>query len=297
MVRLGIVDFDTSHVLQFTMRLHRQDVEEEQWVDGGKVIFGYPGSSEIVEEKVIKERAETLKRYGVELVDRPEEMIGKIDAVLIESNEGSRHLERVRPFLEAGIPAFIDKPLAGSVSEARIIAELAKKKGVTIFSSSSLRYAPELVEVKERKNEIGEVIGADSSSPATLHPKNPGLLHYGIHGVEILYALMGRGCEAVQTVFTEDGEVTTGLWKDGRIGVVRGIRKGTHSYGFVAWGEKKIHQAVIDAKYLYRNLLREIIKTFESKRAPLEIEETLEIIAFISAARKSAEEGGKRTPL
>jgi hypothetical protein len=229
------------------------------------------------------------------MVDRPEEMIGKVDGVLIESQAGSVHLERARPFLEAGVPCYIDKPFTTSVADAKAIAALAAKKGLPVFSSSSLRYALEVQEIQRAG--LGRIIGADAYSPAALHEKQPGLFHYGIHGVETLYALMGRGCKSVWTVFAEGAEVTTGLWEDGRIGTMRGTRAGSHSYGFVVWAEKGVRQAAINAAYIYRELLKRIVEMFQTGKAPLDINETIEIVAFQEAALKSAHSGGQRVDL
>jgi hypothetical protein len=296
-IKIGMVDLHTSHVVQFSQRLNHIGVEEEQWVEGGKVILAYQGSSKVTERSQIEKYTQAVEECGVRLVGKAEEMIGKIDAVLVESQEGSAHLEQVRPFLEAGIPAFVDKPFACSVEDAKAMAELAERNGVAIFSSSSLRYTPEVLEVKKSKAEIGRIVGVDAYSPATLHPENPGLFHYGIHAVEVLYALMGPGCEAVWTVRADGAEVVTGLWKDGRIGAVRGTREGSHSYGFVLWGEKEVQQSVISTDYLYRNLLREIISTFKNGKAALDIKETVEIIAFIEAADESARKDGLKVAL
>src|SRR5258708_27102454 len=87
-----------------------------------------------------------MKKLGVPLVDKPEEMIGKVDGMLIESQEGTVHWDRAKPFLEAGIPCYIDKPFTCGVDHARKIIDLAEKKKLPVFSSSSLRYAPELVQ-------------------------------------------------------------------------------------------------------------------------------------------------------
>ncbi len=293
MLRLGIVDLDSSHSVEFTKRLNHVDIAEEQWVEGAKVVMAWAGPSAITDQKTIEERAKILAGYGVKLVDNPEEMIGKVDGVLIESVDGSVHLERARPFLEAGIPLFVDKPFACSLAEAEEMANLAKRKGIPIFSSSSLRYALEVVEVKERAEEFGSILGAHAWSPAPTHPRNPGLFHYGIHGVETLYALMGRGCEALRCVHTYDAEVVVGRWGDGRIGVVRGTRKGPHAYGFTAWCEREIHSTSINTAYIYRELLKRIIEMFQTERPPLDIEETLEIVAFIESAMKSARHGGE----
>ncbi|MFQ6096724.1 MAG: Gfo/Idh/MocA family protein [Armatimonadota bacterium] len=296
MIRLGIVDFDTSHVVQFTMRLNHVEIDEEQWVDGAQVVMGCPGTSAILEQERIDEYTEKLRGFGVELVDRPEDMIGKIDGVLIESVDGSVHRDRALPFLEAGIPTWVDKPFTCSLEHARELADLAAAKGVPLFSSSSLRYGLEVVEtVSDEK--IGDIVGAEAYSPASLHPRNPGLFHYGIHAVEPLYALMGPGCEAVWCVFTEGAEVVTGLWKDGRIGCVRGTRAGAHAYGFTAWGEKGVRQSSINAAYIYRELLKKIVETFQTGKSPVDIAETVEIVAFIEAALKSKERGGEKVAL
>jgi len=294
--RLGIVDFDTSHVVQFTMRLHHVEVPEEQWVDGARIVAGFPGTSAICEQSRIDEYTAKLKEFGVELVDRPEDLIGKVDGVLIESVDGSVHLERAKPFLEAGLPCYIDKPFACSVADARAIAELARANNVPVFSSSSLRYALEVVEAQQ-DDSVGPIVGANCYSPASLHERNPGLYHYGIHAVEPLYAFMGTGCQAVWCVFTEGSEVTTGLWRDGRIGVVRGTRQGAHAYGFTVWGEKGVRASSITVGYIYRELLKKIVEMFETGKSPLPIEETLEIMAFIEAAKQSADNDGAKVGL
>lgn len=296
MIRLGVVDFDTSHVVAFTQRLNHLDVGENQWVEGAEVVMGCPGTSLMSPER-IPGFTEQLKSYGVPLVDDPTEMIGQIDGVLIESADGSVHYERAKPFLEAGVPMFIDKPFTCSLEHAKAIAELAEKNNVPVFSSSSLRYAVEVQEIQEKQDQFGEVLGADAYSPGPVHPRNPGLFNYGIHGLETLYALMGPGCISVWAVSTEGVDVVTGAWKDGRIGTVRATRAGAHSYGFTVFCEKKVVPASINAGFIYRELLKRIVRMFETGEPPIDIRETLEIVAFIEAATASAKRDGERVPL
>jgi len=293
MIKIGLVDCDTSHVVQFTRRLNHKGIEEEQWVDGARVVAAWAGPSAICPQETVDEYVRTLREeQGVEIVDKPEDLIGKVDAVCIESVDGSVHLERARPFLEAGIPLYIDKPFACSLADAKEIVSLAEKKGLPMFSTSSLRYGLEVVELKERLEETGAVIGVDAFSPASLHPRNPGLFHYGIHGVEVLFTLMGKGCREASCVSTEGVDVVVGRWEDGRVGTMRGTRAGAHSYGFTAFCEKQVVQRSINAAYIYRELLKRIVRMFETGENPVDIEETLEIVAFIEAARLSAEKGG-----
>jgi virulence factor len=292
-IRVGIVDFDTSHVVQFTKRLNHEGIGEEQWVDGARVVMGCPGRSAILEPEKVQEYARTLREeHNIPLVEHPGDMLGKIDAVLIESVDGSVHLERARPFLEAGLPTFVDKPLACSSADAREMARLAKEHGAPLFSSSSLRYAEDVAQFPERKEETGAILGCDIFCPASTHPRNPGFYHYGIHGVEPLYTLMGAGCKTVWCVFDEKQEVVCGRWSDGRIGTVRGIRTGRSGYAFTAFCEKKLDHVPIGTGTIYRELLKRIVPMFETRKAPLEISETLEIIRFIEAALESKAKDG-----
>ncbi len=290
MIRVGIVDFDTSHVIQFTKRMNHIEIEEDQWVDGAQVVAGCPMQSKHSPDRV-PEYTEQMKALGIEIVEDPADLIKMIDAVCIEANDGTVHLERAKPFIEAGIPCYIDKPFECSLENAKEIMRLAQANNVPTFSSSSLRFCPEVQDVLVDE-EVGAIMGADAWSPASLHDLNPGLFNYGIHGVEILYTLMGGGCQKVSCAFTEGAEVTTGVWADGRIGTMRGTRAGAHSYGYVAWGEKSVKQSGISTQYIYRELVKQIVKMFETGQPPIDPNITLEIVAFIVGAIESKENNG-----
>jgi virulence factor len=290
MLKLGILDFDTSHAVEFTKRFNHKEIAEDQWVDGAQVVIGCPGESKLSPER-IPEYTAAMKKLGVPLVDKPEAMIGKVDVMLIEAVDGSVHLERARPFLEAGVPCFVDKPFTCSVADAHKLVELAAKKKLPLFSSSSLRFAPDLVAYTGEATH-GKVLGAVAWGPASLHKRNPGLFHYGIHAVEVLYTLMGPGCESVTCTSDKAVDVATGLWKDGRVATVRGTRSGPGVYGAVAFAEKGVTPLAIDAKYIYRELLKKIVETYTTGKPPIDISVTVEIVAFIEAALKSANNHG-----
>ncbi len=291
MIKVGIVDWDTSHVVQFTKRLNHIDIEEDQWVDGAQVVAGYPGESRHSPERV-PEYTKQLVEYGIEVVERPQDLIGMVDAVCVEANEGGVHLEHARPFLQAGIPCYIDKPFEVNLDNAKEILRLADENNVPTFSSSSLRFCPEVQGVLSDE-EVGKVMGANAYSPASEHELNPGLFNYGIHGVEILYTLMDKGCEKVSCAYTEGAEVVTGIWGDGRIGVMRGTRPpGAHSYGFTVWGENSIRQSGISTQYIYRELLKQIVQMFETGEVPIDPQVTLEIVGFMTAAIESRKNDG-----
>jgi virulence factor len=290
MLKLGILDFDTSHAVEFTKRLNHRDIDKDQWVEGATIVIGCAGESKLSPER-IPEYTKAMQKLEVPLVDKPADLIGKVDAMLIEAVDGSVHFERAKPFLEAGIPCFVDKPFTCSVADARKIVDLAAKKKLPLFSSSSLRFAPELVAYMADEKR-GKILGAVAFGPASLHERNPGLFHYGIHAVEVLYTLMGRGCESVTCTSDKDVDVATGHWKDGRVATVRGTRTGPGAYGAVAFAEKATTPLTIGTKYIYRDLLKKIVETFTTGKPPIDIAVTVEIVAFIEAAWKSSNNHG-----
>lgn len=293
MIRIGIVDTDSSHAPEFTQRINHVAIDEEQWVDGARVVAAYPGYSEAVVDARRKNEQYTqaLIDYGVEMVDSPAALLGKVDAVLIESDDGRRHYAPARMFIEHDVPTFVDKPMTCMLAEAVELAELARERGVPLYSASSLRYSPEVVEVASGAS-VGRVVGADTISPSKVAVEGvPGLMYYGIHAVEILYTLLGPGCESVQAIDSPLGILVAGRWRDGRLGSVRGFVEGVAGFGFRAVGETGTRQELVSAQYIYRELLKRVIVMFETGEPPLDIQETLEIIAFIETALRSAETG------
>ncbi|MBQ18219.1 MAG: oxidoreductase [Planctomycetaceae bacterium] len=293
MLRLGIIDFDSSHCVEFTKRINQVGVPADQWVEGARVVAGWPGTSEMAPERIGGFTPE-MQACGVSMVDSPLELIDQVDAVLVLSLSGTPHLERVRPFLEAGLPAFVDKPMACGQDDAHEMFTLAAGADVPFFSCSAMRFCNEVVEfVQDQSERFGPVHGATSYGPAWRAEGNPGLFHYGIHPVEVLFALMGPGCRTVSTHHTDSTDVVIGTWDDGRLGVVRGGRTGATAYGFVGWCERAVIRQDTSTRFAYHNLCRHIVSTLSGDTPPpVASEVTLEIIAFIESALASENRDG-----
>lgn len=291
--RIGIIGLDTSHSIAFAKALNGPNVS--QAYQGFTVSAAYPRGSADIESSVkrIPGYTEEIKKLGIEITSSVEELLTQSDYILLETNDGRPHLEQAMQVIKAGKPFFIDKPVAGSLRDAIAIYAAAKKHKVPLFSSSSLRYMETAQEVAQGK--IGKVLGADTYSPATLEKTHPDLFWYGIHGVEILYTVMGMGCKELVRVNTPDTDIVVGTWSDGRTGTFRGTRTGKHEYGGTAYGEKG--NLVLGPFKGYDNLLDQIIRFFRTGIAPVSAEETLEIYTFMEAADESRRNGGKAVVL
>lgn len=295
-LRVGIIGLDTSHCVEFTKIFN--DPANPLHVPGFRVVAAFKGGSADIEasrNRVEGFTAQLRDKWHVQLVNDIPALCALVDVVLLESLDGRVHLEQVKPVLAAGKPVFIDKPMADSYYDASEIARLAKQAGVPWFSSSSLRYWEETQRLKTSR-EAGEIVGCDVYGPCPIQPQQPDLMWYGIHAIEALYTIMGTGCDTVTRVTTPDTDVVIGKWKDGRIGVMRGIRKGTHDYGITLYGAKGVLRSGSQHD-MYRPLLVQIANFFRTRVPPVSPEETLEIIAFMEAADLSKTRGGCPVPL
>jgi len=288
-IRIGIIGLDTSHAIAFTKILNTDNTSPA--LAGCRIVAAYPKGSPDIESSVsrVPKYIEEVKKHGVEIVDSIEELLTKVDAVLLETNDGRPHLEQVRPVLKAGKPVFIDKPIAASLSDAVAIFTEAQEAGVPVFSSSSLRFGKN--SQAARAGGLGKISHCETHSPASLEKTHPDLFWYGIHGVESLFTVMGPGCVSVKRS-TEDGKiVVTGKWKGGRTGV---FREGK-GYGGVAQGENG--EGPVGSYDGYQPLIVEIVKFFRTGTPPVDSEETLEIYAFMEAADESKRQDGAEVTL
>ena len=286
-IRIGMIGLDTSHVVAFTEIINNP--EPKGHVPGAKVVAAFKGGSPDIESSasLVDGYTKTLsEKYGVKIYPTIEKVCENVDAVMIEAVDGRPHLAQARKIIAAKKILYIDKPVGGTLKDAIEIYRLAKKAGVPVFSSSSLRFAKSTQSV--RNGLIGKVTYAQTTSPAPLEPHHPDLYWYGVHGCESLFTVMGTGCESVKRGTTKDGMIeVTGTWKGGRIGI---FREGK-GYSGTAKGEKG--ESEIGKFDGYQPLVAEVVKFFLSKSPPVSAEETIELFAFMEAADESKRRGGK----
>lgn len=287
-IRIGMIGLDTSHVIAFTKIIN--DPTTKDHVKGAKVVAAFKGGSPDIESSRsrVDGYTKTLREdFGVEICATIEELCTKVDAVMIESVDGRPHLAQAKPVIAAGLPLFLDKPVAGSLSDALEIYRLAKEAGVPIFSSSSLRYGKSTQAV--RSGSIGKVTYALCSSPAKIEPHHPDLFWYGVHGCESLFTVMGTGCQSVVRRTTPEGLIEVeGTWKGGRKGIFRegkgysGVARNTEG--------KEVPVGFYDG---YAPLVAEVIQFFKTRKPPVSADETIELFTFMEAADESKRQGGK----
>jgi len=290
-LRLGIIGCDTSHSTAFTEILN--DAKAKDHVPGAMVVAAYKGGSQDIESsrsRVEGYSATLQQKYGIRFYENIEDLCQHVDAVLLDSLDGRTHLEQSRPVLKARKKLFIDKPMAASLQDVREIFRLAKQENVPVFSSSALRFSKETQAAL--KGTRGRVISVETYGPCELEPHHPDLFWYGVHGVEGLYTILGRGCETVQRGLTADGKIeVTGLWSGHRKGV---FRESKDFHGIIKTEQREAPVGSFDG---YARLIAEMVQFFQTGIAPVSPEETLEIFAFMEAADESKRQAGAKVKI
>lgn len=218
------------------------------------------------------------------IVDNPDDMIGKVDAVLLARDDGENHLPMAKPFIEAGVPILIDKPLTDRQED---LPQFVKyyEQGKIIMSCSSARFSRSVLELK-KQNKPGKILTANGVSPKYWRT-------YGIHLIEGIYAVMGGGIASAQNVGKKDEEIVHLQYQDGRHAVLQTFAYITSGNMFF-YGEKGC-QAVgdPDAFFQFKNMISHFIGWLRTGRPPFDWRETIETVKVVIAGEKSLAEGGR----
>jgi predicted dehydrogenase len=303
-IRVGVIGLDNYQAVAFTQLFH--DPKAAGDLAGIRVVAAFPAGSPDIAESVreLPKWTKDIQTYGVSIVDSPEAVLEKVDAVLVMSLDGRAHLGQLKAVLKARKPVYVGRPLAANLADAVAIFRLAREHDTPLFSCSQHRFSPGFIGMRNHE-EVGTVLGCDVYGGCPREPHHPDLVWHAIHGVETLYTIMGPGCVSVTRTSTDKAELVTGVWQDGRVGTYRGIREGALKYSATVFGSKGVAPAGIygyaapvrgvvpPGRYMaYEATAVEIAKFFKTRKPPVSAAETTELFAFLEAAEESKRQGG-----
>ncbi len=292
-LQIGLVGLDTSHVVAFSKCFNKPGDPEH--VPGGRVTCAFPGGSkdfEMSSSRVEKFTKQVRDEFGVEILDKPEAVAERVDLVFITAVDGRTHLDYVRKTIAARKPTFIDKPMATSTADVKEMFSLAEQHHVPMMSCSSLRYAQSL-EAALAEDEKGVIVGVDVFGPMAIEPTQGGLFWYGIHSVEIVNRVMGRGCKEVKATTSEKQDAVTATFSDGRLATIHGLRGAHHQFGLTIQREKGFQfvDAASGKRSWYATMLDAIMRSLPAGKSDVDPADTLEVIRLIEAANESRTSG------
>ena len=220
------------------------------------------------------------------IVRNPEEVIGQVDAVVIATDDGDDHVRRARPFVEAGLPVFIDKPMAINIPDLRQFTDW-HREGRVMLSTSGMRYAPEMRLSADQTGVIGDLRWITSFTCKTWE-------RYGIHALEAVEPLLGTGFLTVLALSDAGGDVLHLTHRSGVRLTIGALHDAYGSFGAVhLYGTKgDLALKLTDTYQAFRGQLVAFIEMLRTGIRPLPFAETVELMAVIIAGRRSREQGG-----
>lgn len=234
-----------------------------------------------------RDEAERIAKASLisEVLDTPEEMIGKVDAVIVATDNGNEHVERCRPFVEAGIPMFVDKPLVNTEEDLRTFLRW-HEEGAHFISSSSMRYNKEYLPYYTDSYELGKLMYICATMPKWYET-------YGIHALEGMYPLLGRGFISARNTGTAERTIIHLKHESGcHVNIIQGVGQAAAGMLVVGSDGSKYLQAT-DSYFSFKKQLDLFVEYLRTGREPFPFEETVELMKLVIAGLRSREEGSR----
>lgn len=286
MLRIGIIGSDSSHAVVFSKLANIRDEKTGEFlIPDTRVtaIFGLDSNRtrEVANEGKIEFIAE-----------KPEDLIGKVDAVMVVLRHGDLHIHYSLPFIKAGIPVWVDKPFTIKVEEAKQLIEEAYRNNTLLTGGSTCKYADEILELKylvENPESIGGVVSGVLNFPADLNSEYGGLHFYGSHMAEMVMTIFGYNVRSVTTNICGDNVIATARYD--RYDIVMNFFKQTPRHFGIVYGKTDVVIMELGLSSAYINGFRAFINMLRNGRNPFPLEQLSAPVVMLNAICESIKTG------
>jgi predicted dehydrogenase len=279
-MRIGIVGAESSHTIAIAKTLNI-----EKAVPGFEVTHVWGETAEYADRAAKEGKIPSI-------VQEPPEMIGSVEGVVVDHRHARHHLPAARPFVEAGVPVFVDKPFCIDLREGIEFVRLARSKGVPITSYSVLPLQQSAKQFGEAMRELGKLRSFVTAGPVEIDSQYGGVYFYGIHQVDFMLSLVEAKPVSVSTVREGGDGIAIITFDTGAFGVVQCLNGWSGSFMGTAYGEKGAHHTALawDSN-VYLTGIQTFCRMFETKKEPLPPSSYLRPVAVLAAMQKSFETG------
>jgi predicted dehydrogenase len=279
MYRIGIIGSENSHAMAFSKIFN----VESAYPDVRVVAVGgdWPEESEKVKEAC-----------GVDFVaEKPSDMLGKVDAVMVTARHGGKHAEFARPFIEAGLPAFIDKPFTVDAADAVALAKRARDKKVPLVGGSSTK---DVYDVLTLKNLVrtGGCLGGMVNAPLNMENPYGGFFFYSSHLAEIMLTIFGFGPESVDAHEAGGSVAATAHYEN--FDVTNHFINGTGYYSAAVFTKTRPVLREIDISMCYRHECEAFARMLRTGEMNHKYEELVYPVFYLNAIYEAYKSGIRR---
>ncbi|MDN5203679.1 Gfo/Idh/MocA family oxidoreductase [Fulvivirgaceae bacterium BMA10] len=274
-ISIGIIGAENSHTRAFG-KLFNIDKK-------------FPG----VEVKYVWGETEAFAKNAMEkggipsMVKDPKEMLGKIDALIVDHRHGKFHLEAATPFVKAGVPTFIDKPFCYRVEEGKKFLGMARELGTPITSYSSVAHSYATLDIKDQVSRIEDIKQVVSYGPLDMNSPYGGVFFYGPHLVQPLLYIFGNTVTRVRVNKNNKNSSASLVFKNGMLATLIFTTK---RYGWQTFVETE--QGIIELKSSVEDKVPsknyvDMVTMFKTGQEPRSHQSILHGVAVLEALEKS----------
>ena len=285
MFKIAILGTENSHARAFTKIIH----------EGHALLGGVPYADfEVVglygDSAEENELLRGITGGKAEISDNPEVWVGKVDAVMVTARHGGKHFKYVKKYIEAGIPAFIDKPITIDSEEALELVRLVKEKNVPICGGSTLGFVDDTQQMKDLRNsdKMERVYGGSVSAPINMKNDWGDFYFYSQHLVQIMTEVFGHDVESILAVGREDAATFIARYADYD---VTG-HYGSYSYSATIYEKTQTyHKNISTRPDLYLSEFRRFEHMVRTGGMPESYEELITPVFILNAIKESLDTG------
>lgn len=285
MFKIGIIGSDNSHAEVFSKLVNLPDSNGYfQFPD-----FRVTGIFGLESERTAQVAQDGAIEY---IAEKPEYLIGKVDAVMVVFRHGDLHKEYALPFIKAGIPTWIDKPFTIKNEDALELINTAKKNNTLLTGGSTCKYTYDILMVRnavQKGGRIGKIKSAMLNFPATLENEYGGIYFYGAHLAEMTMAAFGYDAKSV-IASEKNGNVVATVKYD-NYQVVMNFIPGVREYYAVVFGENGTMMREIDISICYMKGFEEFAGMLRTGKIPIPLEQLYAPVELLNAVVKSYQTG------
>ncbi len=280
-MKVAILGTENSHAYAFAKLIK----EQKKYADVELVgVYGYDKAPS---QKIVDEG------FTDYIAEKPEDFLGKVDAVIITARHGDLHYEYAMPYIKAGIPMFVDKPFTVKIENAKEMIETAKQTGALLCGGSSLKFLEELKPLR-RYADSHTVNGGTISAPINMNNEYGGFYFYAQHLIEMLFATFG---DQVKSVYADCKDTTKNrinlIFEYENFDVVAQYYDSYIYTASVYAKEGAMHATIEDVVYCYDYELSELVEMVRTGKMPHDYETLIKPVFLHEAIERSYTEGKK----